>query len=160
MKNPKSIQLNMALTHNKRRIKCHFVDTGAPHVVVFLEDLRGPMDLNQVNVHGLGKWLRYHRRFRPEGVNVNVVETHSDNSLRIRTYERGVEDETLACGTGSIAAAVIASRVRGLESPIRIVPKSGHELLVLFKRRGAHFSDIILVGPTAVTFEGSIEANI
>lgn len=160
MKNPKATQLNIQLTRNKKRVRCHFVDTGAPHVVLFLEELRGPKDLEKVDISGLGKWLRYQRRFKPAGTNVNVVESYGVNSLKIRTYERGVENETLACGTGAIAAAVVAAQLRGFESPVRVLPKSGYEMQVRFERQGDGFRDVVLVGPAVVTFEGSIELNV
>ncbi len=160
MKNPKAMQLNIQLSRDKKRIKCHFVDTGAPHVVLFLEELHGTNEIEKVDISGLGKWLRYHKRFRPAGTNVNVVEAHSTNSLKIRTYERGVENETLACGTGAIAAAVVAAQLRGFESPVRVLPKSGYKLQVRFERQGDGFRDVVLVGPAVVTFEGSIELNV
>jgi len=102
-------------------------------------------------------FLRHHRQFAPEGTNVNFVEISGANIIHIRTYERGVETETLACGTGSIAAAVISHLIHAVPAPVRVHVRSGEELLASFSVSGVHISSVILEGSAHMLFEGSIE---
>lgn len=158
MKDPKKLKLDVVLPLDNRKIKVHFVDTGSPHVVIPTSNLPGSLNpLEKVNVFDLGRKIRYHRVVAPKGANVNFIELHKGNSLKIRTYERGVEDETLACGTGSIAAAVIGSELYGLKPPVTIIPKSKSKLSVNFKRSGGHLFDVNLSGPAEAVFSGTIE---
>ena len=100
---PKSIKLDIPIKLGSRILKANFADTGVPHAVIFVEGLE------RIDVTGLGRAIRYHKQFSPKGANVNFVEIISKDLIKIRTYERGVEDETLACGTGSVASAIISS---------------------------------------------------
>lgn len=104
------------------RVIVHMVNTGVPHVV-FFSDLADQEDLGQ-----LGPALRYHQHFAPAGANVNVVQVQGENSLYVRTYERGVEDETYACGTGAAASAFVANRLGLCSNPVRIRTSGGEEL--------------------------------
>ncbi len=129
------------------------MDTGSPHYVVFTDDIE------DLDVAGRGREIRYSDKYRPEGINVNFVRILK-NAIQIRTYERGVEAETLACGTGSVAAA-IGSR---LESPLPDhtveVRTSGGMLEVRFKASGnSLFTDIWLTGPAQFVFEGTIDTS-
>jgi len=127
------------------------INTGVPHAVVFVEDADKAM------VQPLGSELRWHEHFKPRGTNVNFAQVQGPNQLRVRTYERGVEGETLACGTGVTASALVASRLHGLTSPIRIQVQSGDELSVSFQSDGqGGFSDVRLGGPASFVFEGRI----
>ncbi|MDZ7269751.1 MAG: diaminopimelate epimerase [candidate division KSB1 bacterium] len=111
------------------RAQCHeggFVNTGVPHYVVFVAQV------DQIPVHEWGPVLRHHPLFAPAGTNVNFVEVCAPNQLRLRTYERGVEEETLACGTGAVAAAWLAHRVRGATLPVTLQVRGG-ELEVDFE---------------------------
>lgn len=99
---PSGYTPDVAIDVNNRTLHVHYIDTGVPHVVVFVEGLKN------VDVAGIGRVIRYHDRFKPRGTNVDFVEEVNGNLVGVRTYERGVEDETKACGTGSVAAAVIA----------------------------------------------------
>jgi len=87
---------------------------------------------------------------------VNVIQRLDAHRLKIRTYERGVEDETLACGTGSVASALIASTVAGAESPVTLLPKGGQPLTVTFKKEGERFRDIFLAGDARVVYDGEM----
>ena len=158
MKDPKGLRKGFSITIPGHRMTGHFIDTGSPHVVVFIEELdAGKLPLGEIDVDRIGPKIRYHELFQPDGTNVNFVHVAKDNLCYIRTYERGVEAETLACGTGSIASAVIASEVKGLKPPIRILPKSEHELWVDFKGAAGRITGVELRGPAVVTFRGTIE---
>ena len=98
--------------------------------------------------------VRYHTRFAPEGTNANFIRVRGSDALEIRTYERGVEDETLACGTGAIAGALIAS-ARGLvSSPARVKTHGGEELTIHFRKREADFEEVWLEGNTSIVYQG------
>ncbi len=130
-----------------------FIHTGSPHFIRFVKNLQN------VNVVEEGRKIRYSERYEPRGTNANFVELKDGNSVYVRTYERGVEDETLSCGTG-VTAAALASSFKGYISPIHIkVP--GGELSVEFKTnpvgQTVAFHDIFLIGPAKMVFEGDLE---
>ena len=157
MKDPKGEQLSLKLGAGGRALRVHFLDTGAPHVVVFLNENKwlAGRDLEAVNVVTLGRTLRNDPYFGRPGTNVNFVSVH-DKFLSIRTYERGVEEETLACGTGAVASALIAYRIKGMNSPVKIVPRSNEPLAVSFKQRGDLFEDVYLEGSARISFVGEL----
>lgn len=131
-----------------------WIDTGAPHLVRFVKDIRS------VNVFEDGRAVRYSETFKPAGTNANFVELLPDNTIFVRTYERGVEDETLSCGTG-VTAAALAATTRGYTSPVKIKTLGG-ELSVEFNAQktadsSETFENIFLVGPAMFVFSGSIE---
>ena len=158
MKDPKDLVLNRIISLATGSLSINSVDTGSPHVVVPIENLgcQG-MVLKDLDVISLGREIRYHPDFGAVGANVNFVHKRVDKSLEIRTYERGVEDETLACGTGSIAAALVAARLWNLRSPVKLIPRSGQVLRVEFDETKSGFANIRLAGPAKVVFSGSIE---
>jgi diaminopimelate epimerase len=127
-----------------------FVNTGSPHVVTF------PSDLDRIDVQGLGKAIRSHPAFSPEGTNVNFVTQKSGDLIEIRTYERGVEAETQACGTGSVASALVASHRFGMKSPVRVAVRSGEQLLIAFSGPPGRWNDIRLEGSAHLLFSGSL----
>jgi diaminopimelate epimerase len=127
-----------------------FINTGSPHFVKFIADV------SDFPVYDEGKQIRYSDQFKPGGTNVNFVELKGDNSIFVRTYERGVEDETLSCGTGIVASALAAS-FKGYSSPINIKALGG-DLSVEFKPGpNGTFTDIFLIGPAKMVFEGDLE---
>lgn len=126
------------------------IDTGVPHVVVEVADIQA------ADVIGLGRELRYHDAFAPEGTNVNFVAIREDNRVLNRTYERGVEGETLACGTGSVAAALVMAGRSGMTSPITVLPKSGERLLVYYEKAGNRFSHVLLEGNARIICTGEL----
>ena len=127
---------------------CHMVDTGSPHVVVFTNDLAG-MPVSEV-----GRALREHASFAPAGTNVNFVQSLGSGDIAMRTYERGVEAETLACGTGSVASSIIACLEHGMKPPIRVRAFSGDTLIVNFKISKDKITDVVLEGPALSLFTG------
>jgi len=128
----------------------HFINTGVPHVVY----LSG--DLATEDVDGVGRRTRYHDLFKPAGTNVNFIQVLGKHKLRIRTYERGVEGETLACGTGSVAAALVAGSLRMVSSPVQVTTRSGEKLTITFEGDAEGFGQIFLEGEAAVICEGNL----
>ena len=127
-----------------------FLNTGSPHLVVFVDDVAA------FDVLGQGQQLRHDSRFGEGGTNVNFAEVLADNSLFVRTFERGVEDETYSCGTGVTAVALAVHKQHGINSPI-ILKTPGGQLQVSFTATGPDtFSDIWLTGPATRVFAGEI----
>lgn len=141
------------LTAAGQTVRAFFLNTGVPHVVVPVADVAG------VDVRGLGAALRHHGRFAPKGTNANFFEVVGPREIRLRTYERGVEDETLACGTGATAAALALAEMNGLETgPVAVRVKEGDLLTIGFRRTGAFaFAEVTLGGPAEVAFRGAVE---
>lgn len=128
----------------------HFIDTGVPHLVYLSKDLENE------DVDRIGRTTRYHELFKPAGTNVNMVQIQGRHRLRIRTYERGVEGETLACGTGSVAAALIAGSLGAVSSPVEVLTWGGEKLIVSFEREAETFNTIHLEGEARVICEGML----
>lgn len=144
MPEPKGWRLRLRVNALKRMYTVHFVDTGVPHAVLFVADIA------RVDVKSLGRALRFHRSFGRSGANVDFVQMRGKTIL-LRTYERGVEDETLACGTGIVAAAAMARALHRVGDKVKVQVKSGDTLQVSFD--GA---DTRLEGPGVVTFRGEV----
>ncbi len=129
----------------------YFVNTGSPHYIKLVQSVQN------IDVVSQGRKIRNSESFEPNGTNVNFVELHvDDNSLQIRTYERGVEDETLSCGTGVAGAALTASEL-GFQSPVYVRTKGGDLQVSFFKNAGGRYSDIHLIGPAVKVFQGEFE---
>ena len=148
---PQDLVLNQRVKFSVGLQTIHSINTGVPHVVLFV------LDANQAMVRQLGPEIRYHPNFGPKGTNVNFVQRLGPSHIRVRTYERGVEGETLACGTGVTASALIAARLDGFSSPVKVQVQGGEELEVSFKEENGQFTDVRLSGPAQFVFEGSIE---
>lgn len=133
-----------------QKLAVYSINTGVPHAVALVDDLNG------TDVVRLGAALRHHHHFQPRGTNVNFVHQLGPRDLAIRTYERGVEDETLACGTGVVASALAIAALTGAESPIRVLVRGGDTLRVDFQRAPEGFTNVILTGPADFVFEGDI----
>lgn len=147
---PKGLRLHLRVPVAGVEREAHFIDTGVPHCVYLVDDS------DSVDVVGVGRPTRHHPLFQPTGTNVNFIKIVDPHRIRIRTYERGVEDETLACGTGAIASALIASLVGKVESPVTMVPQSGLDLTVHFNSLGDAFTDVYLQGDARAVSEGRI----
>jgi diaminopimelate epimerase len=126
-----------------------FVDTGVPHAVITVDDVR------LFDLEHLGPKIRYHEAFAPEGTNVTVIDLSEAGSIRIRTYERGVENETKACGTGAVAAAVTAFLKKSVSPPVTVVPPSGSTLVVRFRQVPA-VTDVTLEGDARIIYRGTL----
>jgi diaminopimelate epimerase len=151
MSEPKDLSLDLDVVANGSNEHVHFINSGVPHVVV-------PVSIAaDVDVRKRGEALRRHAKFSPVGANVNFIEKRGPKKISIRTYERGVEDETLACGTGVVASALIFAATEKVDGPIGVTVRSGSELAVDFKRAGDQFTNVTLTGPAEFAFEGTIE---
>jgi diaminopimelate epimerase len=128
----------------------HFVKVGVPHVVIPVNDLE------QVPVTAWGREVRRHPLFQPAGTNVDFITFAGPRELLMRTYERGVEDETLACGTGAVAAALIASRLGRAASPTTVHTRGGEALTVFFQPQGDGFTGVFLEGEALVVYQGEL----
>jgi diaminopimelate epimerase len=159
MVEPWDASFNEQLTINGKIYPYHFINTGAPHIVIDVDEMVTKFHLlEDAPVEIIGAQIRYHQNFAPDGTNVNFIKRTAASQIFIRTYERGVEAETYACGTGSVASALIASTLWKIPSPITVIPKSGKKLTVKFKRiSDMDFSDIQLIGPAVITFRGNID---
>lgn len=153
---PKRVKLNIPLKINKRTIKVNFIDTGVPHTVIFVEGL------DKIDLVNVGRQIRFHQRFMPRGTNVDFVEILDENNLKIRTYERGVEAETLACGTGSVATAIISilkekySAINGQKYIVKMHTRSGETLKIYFVQQDHKISDVYLEGKAKIVYQGQV----
>jgi diaminopimelate epimerase len=145
---PKSLRLGLSILHRGKRYSLHAVNTGVPHAVLFVSRL------NTIPLATLGPAIRYHRLFKPRGANVNWVQIDSPHRIQVRTYERGVEAETLACGTGAIASAVIGTSLGRLKPPIQVATASGERLKIGFRQTRQPWEGLYMEGPARVLFSG------
>jgi diaminopimelate epimerase len=157
MKNPSSIKLKRHLSIGNKKLTYHSIDTGAPHVIFAINEFSKNSDLDGFDVQRWGKELRWHEKFSPAGTNVNFIKVIDGNSIYLRTYERGVEAETLACGTGSVAAAIIAHKQWKLNKPVTVFPTSKIPLLINFDEAGKNIQNVLLTGPATITFTGCVD---
>ncbi len=151
MSDPCDLRLAERLALSCGETEVHSINTGVPHAVVLVENVE------QADVDGVGREIRRHARFAPSGTNANFVQRLSDGMIRVRTYERGVEAETLACGTGVTACALIANARLGLTSPVVVRVQGGDVLEVAFCHEKGRFFNVCLTGPADFSFEGEVE---
>ena len=151
MTEPTDLRLQVELGTTDEKKAVHFINSGVPHVVIPV------LNLDDVDVRREGGAIRYHKMFFPTGTNVNFIKKRGPNKIAIRTYERGVEDETLACGTGIVASALIFATIEDSEGPITVLARGGDELHVGFERKRDQFQNVTLTGPAEFVFEGTIE---
>ena len=132
-------------------INCSYIDIGSPHAIIFTDDIEKPLirDINDIPIDDWGRNVRMHKDFAPEGVNAQFVQIISkDNSeIAMRSFERGVEGETLACGTGAISSAIVAYALREIKPPVKVHTKSGNVLTVDFKIIENKIRNLTLTGP-------------
>jgi diaminopimelate epimerase len=144
---PTEMRLNQRADFGWGEMDYHFINTGVPHVVVYVPDAE------KAEIVAQGRAIRRSPIF-PRGTNVNFVQVLDGKNLLVRTYERGVEDETLACGTGVTAAALLTHRVRGLALPLRVKVRGGDVLTINARAEGEGFADVTLTGPSVEIFSG------
>ena len=154
---PHGLALGFRLEVDGRSLDMHSINTGVPHTVTFVDDEAA---LQAVDTFKWGRILRHHAHFQPAGTNANFALVRNSHSMAVRTYERGVEDETLACGTGSIAVALVAA-ARGLvESPVEVQTRSGEYLTIYFEKKSGNgtttFSEVYMEGDAKVVYVGEL----
>ena len=153
MTEPTDLGLDIELPMAKENKTVHFINSGVPHVVILVPRT------DDVDVRREGSVVRYHKMFSPRGANVNFIEKRGPKKVAVRTYERGVEDETLACGTGIVASALIFAATENTSGPITVIARGGDELRVGFETIRNQFRDVTLTGPAEFVFEGTINVE-
>jgi len=150
---PHSLRLNETLDLDGVPHTVHSLNTGVPHAVVFVDDLAS------VELRRFGAAMRHHPHYAPKGTNANFAQVLAPGRIAIRTYERGVEDETLACGTGMVACALLHHEITGAPSPVRVRVAGGDTLEVSFNKTApGQYADVTLLGPADFTFAGTLES--
>ena len=145
---PSPLKIAQTIMLNGRECILDCIDTGVPHTVAFVDSVE------TCAVVGTGRQIRHHEHFAPRGTNADFAEVLDRHKMKVRTYERGVEDETLACGTGDVAA-VLAAASRGLvETPVDVIVQSGETLRIYFTKKGDRFGDIYLEGKVKIIYQG------
>ncbi len=156
MTDPLDLRMGLMVKAAGKDYEVDYINTGVPHAVIVVDDLE------RVPVKELGRAIRHHKVFHPAGTNVDFIEVRDKGHVRVRTYERGVEDETLACGTGSVASAVVAflntsgeslSRP-GVRHKVFVETKSGETLIIYFRASKKDISDVWLEGKAQIVFKG------
>lgn len=145
---PTELRFSIPIAYQGQEYEAYYLDTGVPHLVLFVDDIAA------IDVAAFGSFLRHHPLFAPKGCNVNFAERTPFERIAIRTYERGVERETLACGTGATAAALAAAYKYQLKSPVNIGVSSKDQLSIGFQWDGALFSNVTMRGEAYRSFVG------
>lgn len=153
MSDPTDIRINVPLRLEDGVHNVGFANSGVPHVVFFVDDLEA------TDVFDLGQQTRYHNDFKPAGTNANFICIHSQELIEIRTYERGVENETLACGTGSIASAIVSATLGKVKSPVSVKTASGVVLKIHFDLENDEAKNVYLEGDARVIFAGELTSE-
>ncbi len=152
MSDPVDLELDSPVSIPSSPSPVHNLNTGVPHAVSFVEDL------SSTDIVKSGSQIRYHDHYSPAGTNANFVQIHAPDHLSVRTYERGVENETLACGTGVTACALIHHLLTGTPSPIRVDVQGGETISIAFEALDdQQFKNVTKTGPADFVFEGKIE---
>ncbi len=150
MPDPTDLRMEYPIELTSGSLTVSSVNTGVPHVVIIRDSI------DDIDVVGLGREIRHHSAFAPAGTNVNFIRPKQGGRLAIRTYERGVEDETLACGTGSIAGALVSACKFNWPAPITLETRSGELLMIYFRETGGVFSEIYLEGDARIIYRGQL----
>ncbi len=145
---PKDYRENIEL--DGIELKASFINTGVPHIVYFVDSVEG------IDLRNIGAKTRYHKEFEPEGTNVNFAEIIDESNIQLRTYERGVEDETLACGTGATASALVAILQNRAKSPVKVHTKSKKILTIYADVENGAIGNVFLEGDAMLTYIGTM----
>lgn len=152
MSEPFGLELNSPVKIDSLGASVHHLNTGVPHAVAFVKDVEATDILKN------GAAIRDHEHFKPAGTNANFAQISAPDHLLVRTYERGVEGETLACGTGITACALLHHLLTGAPSPIKVTVQGGDDLIIGFEpQENQGFSNVTMTGPADFVFEGEIE---
>lgn len=153
MTKPYDFRLDLSMRLDNIEYPVTYVNTGVPQAVIFVEE-------DDVPVKKWGRKIRFHELFEPKGTNANFVKILGKNKLKVRTYERGVEAETMACGTGAVAASIFAAMLKGMDSPVEVETSGGEMLTILFNLKdGPVADDVYLQGPTRLICTGNLTAE-
>ncbi len=147
---PKDYREKQKLEVSGRSLHYYFIRVGVPHIVIFVEGLA------RIPVLELGRALRHHPAFSPAGTNVNFVEVTGPDSIQVETYERGVEENTQACGTGSTASAIVSARAGYVKPPVKVKTRGGEILSVDFEKKSDQIQNVYLEGEARLVYEGKI----
>jgi len=150
MVDPFGIKLNISFKILRKRWQASYINTGVPHTVLFVKSL------DRINVEEIGRKIRFHKIFKPWGTNVDFVEIIHKGKIRVRTYERGVEKETLSCGTGVTASAIIFGLKYDQDKKIEVLTKSGEALKVYFKKESDKINNVWFEGKVYYLYEGRL----
>jgi diaminopimelate epimerase len=153
MTEPRAMLLNVNVSVYGQRFVVHRVNTGVPHAILEVDDI------DEYPVVDTGRALRHHDVFLPEGTNVDFVRVLDEGRIALRTYERGVEDETLACGTGAVASAIVMAALKRVRPPVSVQTRGGDTLEVGFYMSDLGFCDVTLAGNAEVVYLGAIERS-
>ena len=147
---PQGLVLEEQIRIGNEILHVHSINTGVPHAVYFVRDP------DQFDVFNTGRAIRRHEHYQPAGTNANFAAVLDGHTIRVRTYERGVEDETLACGTGSVASALVAASMGLVESPVDVRVQSGELLRIHFEKGEGGFAKVYLEGKAKVVYQGKL----
>jgi diaminopimelate epimerase len=160
MPSPHSLSMDLHIKADKHSFDLDFINTGVPHAVCFAADEK---ELEAIDVLRWGHMLRFHPHFKPAGTNVDFIWVQDEHHIVVRTYERGVEGETLACGTGAIASVLIAAAREKVFSPVEVKVRSGETLTIYFQAlkdsanpREIQFKEVFLEGEAKVAYEADL----
>ncbi len=153
MPDPSDLKLDYALKLSNISLEISSINTGVPHAVAFVEQV------DDLDVVALGREIRHHHSFAPAGTNANFVEHRQGNAIKIRTYERGVEDETLACGTGAIASAIISASRFNLQPPVEVETRSASRLTIYFDVADGQYQHIYMEGDARLIYTGELQPD-
>jgi diaminopimelate epimerase len=150
MVKPFGLRLDFAVKIDGEDHSLHFINTGVPHAIEFVAEA------SAVKVKERGKIIRFHAHFQPAGTNANFVQVMDRGHIMVRTYERGVEDETLACGTGAVASVLISAAKGFVDSPVAVETSGGEILNIYFEKKEEVFERVFLEGDTRLIYEGEL----
>ncbi len=153
---PAGLALGRKITLDEAEKSCHFVNTGVPHAVFVVDDAAG------VPVDKWGRFVRFHQMFQPAGTNVNFTQVTGPSAITVRTYERGVEGETMACGTGAVASAIVTALLGQVKPPVAVTTSGGQQLVIHFnlgEGEAPLVTDVFLEGEASFIYEGLLTAE-
>jgi len=151
---PYDLKLDVKLSFHEKEFIVHCINTGVPHAIIFQEDL------DSTPVYEWGRLIRHDPTFKPAGTNVNFVKVSDRHNIVIRTYERGVEDETQACGTGAVASAILSAKKGFTESPVKVTTWGGEQLIAYFKLGDPDIKEVFLDGETVLVYSGVLDGDL
>ena len=151
---PEIVETSKTIAVREQNITGTYLNTGVPHFVRFVTDVQA------VPVYEMGRLIRHHEAFHPQGTNCNFVEVRDKNAVVVRTYERGVEDETLACGTGAVASAIACALHHRCIPPVTVETWGGEQLKIYFDLTGDGVKDVFLEGEAIIVYSGQLDGDL